>query len=141
MSYDMPRSYDDVESYHIHIYFHPDQSRVARELRTWISERFYVELGTWHDGPFGPHTLPSYYVGFRKEVLPSLLPWIILNRRGLNILIHPNTDSPLDDHTTNALWLGTPQNVNTDNLPHSLQAIGLPLKTINPNTYPHLIEF
>lgn len=137
----MPRSYNEVDSYHIHVYFHPDQSQIARLLRTWVSERFLVELGAWHDGPFGPHTTPSYYFGFEKELLPVLLPWIILNRLGLTILIHPNTDSPLDDHTINAVWIGTPQPVNTERLPQSLKASGLPHEQISPNTTPHLTDY
>jgi aromatic ring-cleaving dioxygenase len=32
----------------------------------------------------------------------------MLNRDGLDILIHPLTDDMVDDHTIYALWLGMP---------------------------------
>ena len=32
----------------------------------------------------------------------------MLNREGLDVLVHPLTDSSYDDHSKNALWLGTP---------------------------------
>ena len=32
----------------------------------------------------------------------------MLNREGLDVLIHPLTDSSYDDHSKNALWIGTP---------------------------------
>jgi DOPA 4,5-dioxygenase len=31
-----------------------------------------------------------------------------LNREGLDVLVHPLTESSYDDHSKNALWLGTP---------------------------------
>jgi DOPA 4,5-dioxygenase len=30
----------------------------------------------------------------------------MLNRRGLDILVHPNTGDTYEDHATHALWLG-----------------------------------
>jgi aromatic ring-cleaving dioxygenase len=32
----------------------------------------------------------------------------MVNRRGLNVLIHPLTDDPVRDHDTDCVWLGTP---------------------------------
>jgi DOPA 4,5-dioxygenase len=32
----------------------------------------------------------------------------MLNRQGLDILVHPLTDDMVDDHSVYALWLGTP---------------------------------
>ena len=31
---------------------------------------------------------------------------LLINRNGLDILIHPNTGTSLEDHTNHALWLG-----------------------------------
>lgn len=131
-----PRSYHDIDSYHAHIYFDDKGSKNAAILRSWVAERFAVELGPWHNAAFGPHTTASYYFGFKKELLPTVLPWLILNRLGLTVLIHPNTDNPYDDHLVHALWLGTKQAINAERLPHSLKAIGQPLEVINVNTAP-----
>jgi len=40
----------------------------------------------------------------------------MLNREGLNILVHPLTDDMLDDHTVYALWLGTPITLKLDTM-------------------------
>jgi len=32
----------------------------------------------------------------------------MLNHEGLDVLIHPLTESSYDDHSKNALWIGTP---------------------------------
>ena len=36
------------------------------------------------------------------------MPWLMLNRERLDVLVHPLTESSYDDHSKNALWLGTP---------------------------------
>jgi aromatic ring-cleaving dioxygenase len=37
-----------------------------------------------------------------------VVPWLMLNRRGLNVLIHPLTNDSVRDHDTDCVWLGTP---------------------------------
>jgi DOPA 4,5-dioxygenase len=36
------------------------------------------------------------------------MPWLMLNRRGLNVLVHPLTDDSVRDHDSDGAWLGTP---------------------------------
>jgi aromatic ring-cleaving dioxygenase len=43
-----------------------------------------------------------------KPQLENLLPWLMPNRQGLDVLIHPLTDNSYDDHSRYAVWLGTP---------------------------------
>ena len=49
-----------------------------------------------------------YQVAFAVEEFRRLVPWLMLNREGLDILVHPLTDDSVADHTGFALWLGTP---------------------------------
>lgn len=42
----------------------------------------------------------------------------MLNRRGLSVLIHPNTGRARDDHLVHALWLGTPLAIRGEVLPN-----------------------
>ena len=56
--------------------------------------------------PVGPHTKPMYQLAFAGDQFAAVVPWLMLNRGGLNILVHPNTDDPVADHEVNPLWLG-----------------------------------
>lgn len=107
-----PRPYTDIKSYHAHIYFDEDTYEKAALLRQWSIERFPVELGNWNLEPRGPHVTPSFYFGFKNDLLPVLIPWLQLNSLGLTILLHPNTSDPRADHLYYALWVNRAQPVN-----------------------------
>jgi aromatic ring-cleaving dioxygenase len=113
-----PQPLSAITSYHAHIYYEPGEARSrAERLRTLIAERFVARIGSWHDAPVGPHTRPMYQVAFAVDLFPRFVPWLMLNRLGLTVLIHPNTRRPRDDHLRNALWLGEPLPVKGDILP------------------------
>ena len=98
-----------IKGYHAHLYYTPDTRPVAAWLRAAIGERFpQARIGNWHDEPVGPHPTAMYQVAFAVEEFPRLVPWLTLNREGLDILVHPLTDDSVADHTRFALWLGTP---------------------------------
>jgi DOPA 4,5-dioxygenase len=40
----------------------------------------------------------------------------MLNREGLDVLVHPLSDDSIDDHTRYALWLGNPVSLKLDTL-------------------------
>jgi len=97
----------EIASYHAHIYFDPGEARErAAKVRELIGQRFVARLGSWHDKPVGPHPKPMYQVAFAVDLFPSFVPWLMLNRQGLTVLVHPNTRWPRADHLTHALWLG-----------------------------------
>jgi aromatic ring-cleaving dioxygenase len=98
-----------IEGYHAHVYYDAATRGAAERLRQAIGERFAVRLGRWHDVPVGPHPTSMYQVAFAVEELPRLLPWLMLNRGGLSILLHPLTGDDYEDHAHFALWLGVPQ--------------------------------
>jgi aromatic ring-cleaving dioxygenase len=65
-----------------------------------------AKLGRWHDELVGPHTQSMYQIAFPASELASFLPWLMLNRNGLSILLHPETGDDYRDHSTHAAWLG-----------------------------------
>ena len=97
-----------IEGYHAHVYYDPATRGAAERLRQALGERFRVRLGRWHDVPVGPHPGAMYQVAFDGGEFPRLLPWLMLNRDGLTILVHPLTGDDYEDHARFALWLGTP---------------------------------
>ena len=95
-----------ISDYHAHVYFQPHQQPAAQRLRQSLDTRFDVRLGRWQKLPYGPHPRPMYQVAFTPERLGQILPWLMLNRSGLDILVHPETGDEILDHTDHALWLG-----------------------------------
>jgi aromatic ring-cleaving dioxygenase len=97
-----------VKGYHAHLYYAPETRPIAERLRVGIGERFpRARIGSWHDEPVGPHPVSMYQVAFAVAEFPLLVPWLMLNRDALNILVHPLTDDSVADHTQFALWLGS----------------------------------
>lgn len=97
-----------IQGYHAHIYYDAQTRGVAERLRQALGERFAVRLGRWHDMPVGPHPGAMYQVAFEVAEFPRLVPWLMLNRDGLSVLVHPLTGDDYQDHARFALWLGTP---------------------------------
>lgn len=98
-----------IGGYHAHLYYAPPTRPLAERLRAAIGERFPgVRIGSWHDEPVGPHPVAMYQVAFAVEEFPLIVPWLMLNRQELDILVHPLTDNSVADHTRFALWLGSP---------------------------------
>jgi aromatic ring-cleaving dioxygenase len=97
-----------IEGYHAHVYYDAATRGVAERLRQALDERFPVRLGRWHDVPVGPHPGAMYQVAFDVAEFPRLVPWLMLNRAGLSVLVHPLTGDDYEDHARHALWLGTP---------------------------------
>ena len=96
------------KGYHAHIYYSPETKPRAEKLRATIAERFAVEIGGLSDEPRGPHPIPQFVAIFETPEFQNIVPWLMLNRDGLDVLVHPLTESSYDDHSKNALWLGTP---------------------------------
>jgi aromatic ring-cleaving dioxygenase len=133
-----PLRLSEITSYHAHIYYELGEERArAERLRTLIGERFVARIGSWHDKPVGPHPTPMYQVAFAVELFPRFLPWLMLNRMGLTVLVHPNTRRPRDDHLSNALWLGAVLPLKGDILPVEVAASEIE-EPAEPNTKPTL---
>jgi aromatic ring-cleaving dioxygenase len=98
----------EINGYHAHVYYNPATRKVAEDLRQTIIGRFTVEPGAFSDEPRGPHPISQFNIIFRTEEFQNIVPWLMLNHAGLDVLIHPLTESSYDDHSKNALWIGTP---------------------------------
>lgn len=102
-----PQPLAAIASWHAHIYFADAAERAtALALRARIAERFSVALGRVHDGPVGPHPRAMYQVAFDVASFDRVVPWLMLNRSGLVVFVHPNTRDERRDHLVHALWMG-----------------------------------
>jgi aromatic ring-cleaving dioxygenase len=129
-----PQPLAAIGSFHAHVYFDgAAQREIALALREQIAERFAVTLGRVHDGLVGPHARAMYQVAFDVPVFGNFVPWLMLNRQGLTVLVHPNTRDQRSDHLVHALWMGEVlEIVNLEMLPVDDEAEG----PLAPNTTP-----
>ena len=108
----------EIKGYHAHVYYDAATKPKASQLRDAIIDKFKVEPGGFSDEPRGPHPISQFNVIFETPEFQQIVPWLMLNRDGLDILVHPLTDSSYNDHTANAMWLGTPVPLKTEILQH-----------------------
>jgi len=106
----------EIRGYHAHVYYDPATRPIAERLRELIAGEFALQPGGLSDAPRGPHPISQFNTVFSTEDFQTVVPWLMLNRQGLDILVHPLTDDMLDDHTIYAAWLGTPVNLKLDTL-------------------------
>ena len=103
-----------ITGFHAHIYYDTETRDVAALIREELGARFEVQLGRWRDEPVGPHPQAMYQVAFLPHQFDQVIPWLMLNHQGLDVLIHPNTEDAVADHTDHALWLGNKLKLNVE---------------------------
>ena len=110
MDYDpmIQRPRNVFPKYHAHVYFDEASTAQATELCRNAATLFGVVMGRVHRKLVGPHPHGSCQLAFDSTQFDALIPWLESHREGLNILIHGQTGNNLEDHTTNASWLGEP---------------------------------
>ena len=96
----------EITGFHAHVYYDTTSRDAASWVREELSSRFEVGLGRWHDQPIGPHPKAMYQVAFAPALFGAVVPWLMLNRQGLDVLIHPETGDDVGDHRDRSLWLG-----------------------------------
>ena len=95
-----------VTGYHAHVYYDAESRSTAARVRHDLDAAFEVSLGRWRDTPVGPHPRSMYQVAFAADRFAEVVPWLMLNRSGLVVLVHPLTGEDRADHDARALWLG-----------------------------------
>lgn len=99
-----PRDFD------AHIYFDLIDLLEATKLRNDIRDHFkdiVFFVGDMCTEPIGPHPLPMFEANFPLEHFTVVTLWLMKERGGFSVLIHPLTGDGIYDHTQGAMWLGT----------------------------------
>jgi aromatic ring-cleaving dioxygenase len=97
-----------IDGYHAHVYYDPTTRARAAQLRETIASALGVEVRELSDEPRGPHPVPQFRFMFTAAQFDHVVPWLMLNRQSLDVLVHPLTDNSYDDHSRYAVWLGSP---------------------------------
>jgi aromatic ring-cleaving dioxygenase len=95
-----------ITGYHAHVYFDADTVERARALCETARDTLPVQMGHMHERCVGPHPMWSCQLSLDADALGEVLEWLILNRGGLIILMHPETGEHLKDHRDRAIWMG-----------------------------------
>jgi aromatic ring-cleaving dioxygenase len=104
--------------YHAHIYYDPEKTRgVAERVCAAVGEKFRVELDGFRDEPRGPHPISNVLLVFNPDQFEQIVPYLMLNRDGLDVLVHPLTLDAVEDHSGYAIWLGNPVPLKLHTLP------------------------
>ena len=105
--------------YHAHIYYDQAKTRsVAERVCAALGEKFKVEIEEFRDTPRGPHPISNALVIFKPEEFERVVPYLMLNREELDVLVHPLTTDAVEDHSGYAIWLGNPVELKLHTLPH-----------------------
>jgi DOPA 4,5-dioxygenase len=97
-----------IDGYHAHVYYNAETRAVAEKLRETIAATLGVAVRELSDEPRGPHPVPQFRFTFTPAQFGNIVPWLMLNRQNLDVLVHPLTDNSRDDHSRYAIWLGAP---------------------------------
>ena len=77
----------ELKGYHAHVYYDPTTRPVAERLRDTIIGQFAVKPGAFSDEPIGPHPISQFSVIFEAQEFRNVVPWLMLNREGLDVLV------------------------------------------------------
>lgn len=96
----------EIQDFHAHIYFDPEEVDQARALAGEVQRRFDVRVGHFHRGPVGPHPRGSVQMTVPTDRFGDIATWLSVNRAGLTIFAHASTGDDLADHSRNLVWFG-----------------------------------
>lgn len=105
----------DIENFHAHIYFDPEQIETAQALAREAQGRFSVLVGRFHTRPVGPHPRGSCQLTVAPDSFGPFAAWAALNRGSLTIFAHADTGKDLTDHTAHVIWFGDSEPLNLSN--------------------------
>lgn len=108
-----PREFD------AHIYFSLEEKEEAKNFRDQMREIFKGRtffVGDLIPKKVGPHPMPMFEANFPREIFSEVVLWLMENRRGFSILVHPLTGDDYTDHTKGVMWLGNSIELNLNKL-------------------------
>ena len=98
------------------------RARLTERLRETIGATLGVEVRALSDVPLGPHPVPQFRFAFHHGAVRHDRAVADVQSAGLDVLVHPLTDSWYDDHSRYAIWLGEPVAVKLDTLSRGYRA-------------------
>lgn len=104
----------DFRSYHFHLYFNAEQIELARKISSEVASLFNLYVGRVWDKLVGPHLVNSCQITVPREKFEQVVSWLLVNRQGIDVFIHPEGDDDLADHKDHIMWIGKSYDINLD---------------------------
>jgi aromatic ring-cleaving dioxygenase len=105
-----------IRGFHAHVYFDAATHRTAERTRDALAQDLGANVGALHERPVGPHAKAMFQVTITREQFATVVPWLMVNRNGLSVLVHPTTDDLVADHETSCLWMGESLPIDVESL-------------------------
>ncbi len=112
----------DIRAFHAHVYFDDTTRPTAERIHDALAQHLGVKVGALHERPVGPHAKPMFQVTFAPEEFAAVVPWLMLHRSGLSVLVHPTTGDEVADHDVHPLWMGEVVPIDVDFIRHHVGA-------------------
>ena len=96
------------EDYHAHVYFDASSKDTIETVQEGLRAHFgtRIRVSSLREKPVGPHPLPMFEVIFPTQEHDAARQWLVDNRLGHDILMHPVMENDLLAHQEFADWLG-----------------------------------
>ncbi len=96
-----------IKAYHAHLYYQDEAGlALAQEVAHQAEQLFPIKVGRFHCKAVGPHPVWSCQLSFDRETFAHIVPWLMLNRNGVDVFLHPVTGNDYRDHSQGVAWLG-----------------------------------
>ncbi len=97
------------EGFEAFVYVAPDQKDVGLGVKNSIAKLgFNLVIGAQADKAQDLHPTGYFRLDFDLDEFGIIVPWLMINRQKLSVLIVPKTKNRRADFKKHALWLGTP---------------------------------
>ena len=103
-----------IRDFHAHVYFDAITRPTAERIHDALAQHSGLEVGPLCEGRVGPHTKAMFQVTIPPEQFATVVPWLMVNRHGLSVFVHPTTDDAVADHDTSPLWMGESLPIDVD---------------------------
>ncbi len=100
------------DQYHFHIYFNRNQLSTLKTVLEKLEGLDNIQIGRIRETPIGPHPTGSCQISVKGGNVEKMLAWFLVERRGLDIFIHPLSGDEIKDHTDYTVWIGQPHQLN-----------------------------
>ena len=104
------------EDFHFHVYFDEATRQSAVAIREQLKREatFHFQLPPVRERPMGPHRWPIWSLWVDRANFTPAVEWMMRHHQQHSVLVHPNIDDGLVDHTLHAMWLGELRPLNVD---------------------------